>query len=122
TGLHPHDVARMNSLLLRLRDKGNTVLVIEHDPQVFAIADHVVDLGPGAGSSGGEVVFEGDVQALRTSGTLTGQHLGDRARVKERVRSPSGIMQVRGARTNNLRGVDVDLPLGVLCVVTGLAG
>ena len=121
-GLHPHDVRRMNDLLLRLRDKGNTVLVVEHEPEVIAIADHVVDLGPGAGTGGGEVVFEGTVDALRRSGTLTGRHLSDRASLKPSVRTPSGVMKVRGARTHNLQGVDVDIPLGVLVVVTGVAG
>jgi len=121
-GLHPHDIQRMNTLLLRLRDKGNTVLVVEHKPEVIAIADHVVDLGPGAGSAGGEVVFEGTVEALRQSGTLTGRHLADRAALKPAVRKPSGVMKVRGARTHNLKNVDVDIPLGVLVVVTGVAG
>jgi excinuclease UvrABC ATPase subunit len=121
-GLHPHDIQRMNELLLRLRDKGNTVLVVEHKPEVVAIADHVVDLGPGAGGAGGEVVFEGNVDALRTSGTLTGQHLKDRASLKASVRKPSGVIKVRGARTNNLKNVNVDIPLGVLVVVTGVAG
>lgn len=121
-GLHPHDIARMNELLLQLRDKGNTVLVVEHKPEVIAIADHVVDLGPGAGSAGGEVVFEGTADKLRSSGTLTGRHLDDRAALKETVRTPSGALEVRGADTNNLRNVDVDIPLGVLVVLTGLAG
>jgi excinuclease UvrABC ATPase subunit len=121
-GLHPHDIRRMNDLLLRLRDKGNTVLVVEHKPETIAIADHVVDLGPGAGTAGGEVVFEGTVDALRASGTLTGRHLSDRASVKPSVRKPSAVMEVRGARTHNLRDVDVDIPLGVLVVVTGVAG
>ncbi|MFN0090356.1 MAG: ATP-binding cassette domain-containing protein [Acidimicrobiales bacterium] len=121
-GLHPHDIARMNDLLLALRDKGNTVLVVEHKPEAIAIADHVVDLGPGAGSAGGEVVFEGGVEALRASGTLTGRHLDDRAALKPSVRARSGVLAVRGARTHNLRDVDVDLPLGVLVVVTGVAG
>ena len=121
-GLHPHDIQRMNGLLLRLRDKGNTVLVVEHKPEVIAIADHVVDLGPGAGAAGGEVVFEGTVEGLRASGTLTGRHLSDRATLKAAVRKPSGVMKVRGARTHNLKGVDVDIPLGVLVVVTGVAG
>ncbi len=121
-GLHPHDIQRMNTLLLQLRDKGNTVLVVEHKPEVIAIADHVVDLGPGAGTAGGEVVFEGTVEGLRKSGTLTGRHLSDRAGLKEVVRKPSGVMKVRGAGTNNLRNVDVDIPLGVLVVVTGVAG
>ncbi|HEX8212472.1 MAG TPA: excinuclease ABC subunit UvrA [Longimicrobium sp.] len=122
TGLHPHDVRRMNDLLLRLRDKGNTVLVVEHEPETIAIADHVVDLGPRAGSAGGEVVFEGSVEGLRASGTLTGRHLDDRTSLKEKVRTPTGKLQIRGATRHNLRGVDVDVPLGVLCVVTGVAG
>ncbi|MBW0090898.1 excinuclease ABC subunit UvrA [Pseudonocardia sp. KRD-184] len=121
-GLHPHDIARMNRLLLQLRDKGNTVLVVEHKPEAIAIADHVVDLGPGAGSGGGEVVFEGTVDGLRASGTLTGRHLDDRARLKPEVRTPTGALEVRGARTHNLTGLDVDIPLGVLVVVTGVAG
>ena len=121
-GLHPHDIQRMNDLLLRLRDKGNTVLVVEHKPEVIAIADHVVDLGPGAGTAGGEVVFEGTVDGLRKSGTLTGRHLSDRAALKPSVRKPSGVMKVRGARTHNLKNVNVDIPLGVLVVVTGVAG
>jgi excinuclease UvrABC ATPase subunit len=121
-GLHPHDIQRMNELLLRLRDKGNTVLVVEHKPEVIAIADHVVDLGPGAGTAGGEVVFEGTVDALRKSDTLTGRHLADRATLKSSVRKPSGVMKVRGARTHNLKNVNVDIPLGVLVVVTGVAG
>ncbi|MEU7568084.1 excinuclease ABC subunit UvrA [Streptomyces fradiae] len=122
TGLHPHDIRRMNDLLLRLRDKGNTVLVVEHKPEVIAIADHVVDLGPGAGTDGGEVVYEGTVEGLRGSGTVTGRHLGDRAALKETVRAPSGVLEIRGATANNLRSVDVDIPLGVLTVVTGVAG
>jgi excinuclease UvrABC ATPase subunit len=121
-GLHPHDIRRMNDLLLRLRDKGNTVLVIEHKPEAIAIADHVVDLGPGAGSAGGEVVFEGTVDGLRAGGTLTGRHLDDRASLKPSVRPPSGVLEVRGASTHNLQDVDVDIPLGVLVVVTGVAG
>jgi excinuclease UvrABC ATPase subunit len=121
-GLHPHDIQRMNELLLRLRDKGNTVLVVEHKPEVIAIADHVVDLGPGAGTAGGRVVFEGTVDGLRASGTLTGRHLTDRAALKPAVREPAGVLQVRGARTHNLQNVDVDIPLGVLVVVTGVAG
>ena len=121
-GLHPHDIQRMNDLLLRLRDKGNTVLVVEHKPEVIAIADHIVDLGPGAGTAGGEVVFEGTVDGLRASGTLTGRHLNDRASLKPSVRTPSGVMEVRGARTHNLQNVGVDIPLGVLVVVTGVAG
>jgi excinuclease UvrABC ATPase subunit len=121
-GLHPHDIQRMNDLLLRLRDKGNTVLVVEHKPEVIAIADHVVDLGPGAGTAGGAVVFEGAVDGLRASDTLTGRHLDDRASLKLSVRTPSGVMPVRGARTHNLQDVAVDIPLGVLVVVTGVAG
>ncbi len=121
-GLHPHDIQRMNALLLRLRDKGNTVLVVEHKPEAIAIADHVIDLGPGAGTAGGEVVFEGSVDALRKSGTLTGRHLSDRASLKPSVRTPSDVLKVRGARTHNLQNVDVDIPLGVLVVVTGVAG
>jgi excinuclease ABC A subunit len=121
-GLHPHDVERMNDLLLALRDKGNTVLVVEHEPETIAIGDHVVDLGPGAGSAGGEVVFEGTVEQLRASDTITGRHLEDRASLKESVREPSGALEVRGASINNLRDVDVDIPLGVLVVLTGVAG
>ena len=121
-GLHPHDIQRMNELLLRLRDKGNTVLVVEHKPEVIAIADHVVDLGPGAGNAGGQVVFEGTVEELRGCDTLTGRHLNDRATVKTSVRSPSGWLEVRGADSHNLRDVDVDIPLGVLVVLTGVAG
>ena len=121
-GLHPHDIQRMNVLLLRLRDKGNTVLVVEHKPETIDIADHVVDLGPGAGTGGGEVVFEGTVDGLRVSGTLTGRHLDDRASLKPSVRKPSGALKVRGASTHNLQDVDVDIPLGVLVVVTGVAG
>jgi excinuclease UvrABC ATPase subunit len=121
-GLHPHDIQRMNELLLRLRDKGNTVLVVEHKPQTIAIADHVVDLGPGAGGAGGEIVFEGGVGELRGADTLTGRHLDDRAALKPSVRGPSGSLEVRGASTHNLRDVDVDIPLGVLVVVTGVAG
>ena len=121
-GLHAHDIQRMNGLLLRLRDKGNTVLVVEHKPEVIAIADHVVDLGPGAGKAGGEVVFQGTVEALLGSATLTGRHLKDRATLKKSVRKPSGVLKVRGAKTNNLQNLDVDIPLGVLVVVTGVAG
>jgi excinuclease UvrABC ATPase subunit len=121
-GLHPHDIQRMNDLLLQLRDKGNTVLVVEHKPEAIAIADHVVDLGPGAGAAGGEVVFEGTVEALRGSGTLTGRHLDDRAALKESVRESNGALQIRGANAHNLQDVDVDIPLGVLVVVTGVAG
>jgi excinuclease UvrABC ATPase subunit len=121
-GLHPHDVQRMNELLLQLRDKGNTVLVVEHEPETIAIADHVVDLGPGAGTAGGTVCFEGTVEGLRASGTLTGRHLGDRAALKETVRTPTGTLEIRSATTHNLRDVDVDIPLGVLVVVTGVAG
>jgi excinuclease UvrABC ATPase subunit len=122
TGLHPHDIQRMNELLLRLRDKGNTVLVVEHKPEVIAIADHVVDLGPGAGTGGGTVCFEGSVEGLRASDTVTGRHLDDRAALKKSVREPTGVLEIRGARTNNLQGVDVDIPLGVLVAVTGVAG
>jgi excinuclease UvrABC ATPase subunit len=121
-GLHPHDIQRMNELLLQLRDKGNTVLVVEHKPEMIAIADHVVDLGPGAGTAGGEVVFQGTFDDLRKSGTLTGRHLDDRVAFKENVRTPSGALEVRGAGTHNLRDVDVDIPLGVLVVLTGVAG
>ncbi len=121
-GLHPHDIERMNDLLLQLRDKGNTVLVVEHKPETIAIADHVVDLGPGAGTEGGTVCFEGTVEGLRRSDTTTGHHLDDRATLKDAVRTSSGALEVRGASANNLRDVDVDIPLGVLCVVTGVAG
>jgi excinuclease ABC A subunit len=121
-GLHPHDIQRMNELLLQLRDKGNTVLVVEHKPEAIAIADHIVDLGPGAGSGGGEVVFEGSLDGLRASDTLTGRHLEYRATLKDKVREPSGTLEVRGADSHNLRDVDVDIPLGVLVVVTGVAG
>jgi excinuclease UvrABC ATPase subunit len=121
-GLHPHDIQRMNDLLRQLRDKGNTVLVVEHKPEVIAIGDHVVDLGPGAGAAGGEVVFEGSVDGLRASGTLTGRHLDDRASLKPSVRAPSGALEVRGASAHNLRDVNVDIPLGLLVVITGVAG
>jgi excinuclease UvrABC ATPase subunit len=121
-GLHPHDIQRMNSLLLQLRDKGNTVLVVEHKPETIAIADHVVDLGPGAGTAGGTICFEGTVDELRISDTLTGRHLDDRVSLKEKVRTPTGVLEVRGACRHNLRNVDVDIPLGVLVVVTGVAG
>ena len=121
-GLHPHDIANMNDLLLQLRDKGNTVLVVEHKPEAIAIADHVVDLGPGAGTHGGEVCFEGTVDALRKSKTLTGKHLDDRVSLKDSVRERTGVIEIRGASQNNLQKVDVDIPLGVLCVITGVAG
>jgi len=121
-GLHPHDIQRMNDLLLQLRDKGNTVLVVEHDPEIIAIADHVVDLGPGAGADGGTVCFEGTVEGLRRSGTITGKHFDDRAAVKQDVRTPTGTLPIRGATLHNLQNVDVDIPLGVLVVVTGVAG
>ncbi|MFE2087682.1 ATP-binding cassette domain-containing protein [Streptomyces sp. NPDC059460] len=121
-GMHPHDIQRMNGLLLRLRDKGNTVLVVEHKPETIAIADHVVDLGPGAGSAGGTVCFEGTVEGLRAGGTITGRHLDDRAALKDTVRAPTGTLEIRGATAHNLRDVDVDIPLGVLAVVTGVAG
>lgn len=121
-GLHPHDIERMNRLLLQLRDKGNTVLVVEHKPETIAIADHAVDLGPGAGTGGGTVCFEGTVEELRATDTITGRHLDDRARLKDSVRSSSGALEVRGASLNNLQNVDVDIPLGVLCVLTGVAG
>ncbi|HWF42919.1 MAG TPA: ATP-binding cassette domain-containing protein [Acidothermaceae bacterium] len=121
-GMHPHDIQRMNDLLLQLRDKGNTVLVVEHKPEAIAIADHVVDLGPGAGAAGGEVVFEGTIDGLRESGTLTGRHLDDRATLKKTVRKPNGALEIRGASTHNLQNVDVDIPLAVLVVVTGVAG
>ncbi|WP_158375995.1 ATP-binding cassette domain-containing protein [Cellulosimicrobium cellulans] len=121
-GLHPHDIQRMNELLLRLRGKGNTVLVVEHKPEAIAVADHVVDLGPGAGTGGGRIVFQGTVEELRRSGTLTGRHLDDRAALKPAVRTRTGVLEVRGASSHNLKDVDVDLPLGVLTVVTGVAG
>jgi excinuclease UvrABC ATPase subunit len=121
-GLHPHDIQRMNELLLRLRDKGNTVLVVEHKPETIAIGDHVVDLGPEAGSKGGEVVYEGTFAGLRKSDTITGRHLDDRAALKDKVRTASGVLEVRGADTHNLQNVDVDIPLGILTVVTGVAG
>ncbi len=121
-GLHPHDIERMNQLLLSLRDKGNTVLVVEHKPETIAIADHVVDMGPAAGSHGGQICYEGDIEGLRTSGTVTGIHLGDKAQLKDAVRQPTGHLQVRGASANNLKNVDVDIPLGVLTAVTGVAG
>jgi len=121
-GLHPHDIARMNSLLQRLRDAGNTVLVVEHKPEMMAIADHVVDLGPGAGTAGGQITYTGDLDGLRASGTLTGRHLDDRARLKPSVRSATGSLPIRGANANNLQSVDVDIPLGVLAVLTGVAG
>jgi excinuclease UvrABC ATPase subunit len=121
-GLHPHDIQRMNELLLQLRNKGNTVLVVEHKPEAIAIADHVVDLGPKAGGEGGEVVFEGTVEGLRASDTITGRHLDDRAALKDEVRKSEGALEVRGASTHNLRDVDVDIPLGVLVVITGVAG
>ncbi|QDP98657.1 excinuclease ABC subunit UvrA [Microlunatus elymi] len=121
-GLHPHDIERMNSLLLQLRDKGNTVLVVEHKPEMITIADHVVDLGPGAGSDGGSICFEGTVEGLRASDTITGRHLDDRARLKESVRESSAALEIRGADEHNLRDVDVDIPLGVLTVITGVAG
>lgn len=121
-GLHPHDIERMNGLLLRLRDKGNTVLVVEHKPEMIAIADHVVDLGPGAGTAGGEICYAGPLDGLRKSGTVTARHLDDRARLKDAVRTAHSVIEVRGADANNLRDVDVDVPLGVLTVVTGVAG
>jgi excinuclease UvrABC ATPase subunit len=122
TGLHPHDIQQMNDLLLRLRDKGNTVLVVEHEPETIAIADHVVDLGPGAGTAGGTVCFEGTLKGLRASGTITGRHFDDRASLEDSVRKPTGTLEIRGANAHNLQDVDVDIPLGVLVVVTGVAG
>lgn len=121
-GLHPHDIQRMNELLLALRDKGNTVLVVEHKPEAIAIADHVIDLGPRAGTEGGEIVFQGTVEALRESDTLTGRHFDDRAQLKASVRASTGSLEVRGANSHNLQNVDVDVPLGLLVVVTGVAG
>ncbi len=121
-GLHPHDVGRMSDLLLRLRDKGNTVLVVEHEQETIAVADHVVELGPGAGAAGGTVCFEGTVEGLWASGTLTGRHLDDRSRLKASVRAPSRVLEVRKATTHNLQAIDLDLPLGVLVVLTGVAG
>ncbi|MET1037560.1 MAG: excinuclease ABC subunit UvrA, partial [Aeromicrobium sp.] len=121
-GLHPHDIQRMNDLLLQLRDKGNTVLVVEHKPEAIAIADHVVDLGPGAGTAGGNITFEGSLDALQSSDTLTGRHLHDRVALKKTVRKPTGALEIRGATEHNLQNVDVDIPLGLLVVVTGLAG
>jgi excinuclease UvrABC ATPase subunit len=121
-GLHPHDIQNMNQLLLQLRDKGNTVLVVEHKPEMIAIADHVVDLGPGAGAAGGTVCFEGTVEELRSSGTITGRHFDDRAALKKTVRTPAGALEIRGATANNLRDIGVDIPLGMLVVVTGVAG
>jgi excinuclease UvrABC ATPase subunit len=122
TGLHPHDIQKMNDLLLRLRDKGNTVLVVEHDPETIAIADHVIDLGPGAGTAGGTVCFEGTIQGLRASSTITGRHLDDRATLKDTVRTPTGKLEIRNATKHNLRDIDVDVPLGVFVVITGVAG
>ncbi|MGZ6214351.1 MAG: ATP-binding cassette domain-containing protein, partial [Candidatus Limnocylindria bacterium] len=121
-GLHPHDIQRMNNLLLQLRDKGNTVLVVEHKPETIVIADHVVDLGPGAGTGGGTICFEGTVEGLKASDTLTGRHLDHRMALKDKVRAATGTLEIRGADAHNLRDVDVDIPLGVLCVVTGVAG
>ncbi len=122
TGLHPQDIERMNELLLRLRDKGNTVLVVEHEPETISVADHVIDLGPGAGTDGGTICFEGTVAELLTSDTVTGRHIDDRAALKDTVRTPVGVLEIRGATTHNLRDVDVDIPLGVLTVLTGVAG
>ena len=122
SSLHPHDIERMNGLLLRLRDRGNTVLVVEHEPETIAIADHVVDLGPGAGTAGGTVCSQGTVKGLRASRTVTGRHLDDRTALKATVRTPTGRLEIRQATMHNLRDVDVDVPLGVLVVVTGVAG
>ncbi|RFU37329.1 excinuclease ABC subunit UvrA [Actinomadura logoneensis] len=121
-GLHPHDIRRMNDLLLGLRDKGNTVLVVEHKPETIEIADHVVDLGPGAGTAGGHICYTGDVAGLRASGTLTGRHLDHRVRLRETVRTPTGHVSIENATRHNLKNVSVDVPLGVLTVVTGVAG
>ena len=121
-GLHPHDIERMNQLLLQLRDKGNTVLVVEHKPETISIADHVVDLGPGAGTHGGTICFEGTVEGLRGSDTTTGHHLDDRASLKDDLRTSTDALEIRGASAHNLQDVDVDVPLGVLCVITGVAG
>ncbi|MDO4258593.1 MAG: excinuclease ABC subunit UvrA [Actinomycetaceae bacterium] len=122
TGLHAHDIAQMNELLLGLRDKGNTVLVVEHDPATIAIADHIVDMGPAAGNGGGEVVYEGDKEGLAASDTLTGRYLSRQARIKDKVRTPKGVLEIRGASSHNLKDISVDIPLGCLCVITGVAG
>ena len=122
TGLHPHDIQRMNDLLLLLRDKGNTVLVVEHKPEVIAIADHVIDLGPGAGRHGGRIMYEGDVAGLRASDTVTGRHVDHRAQLKPATRTRTGAIEIRGANLHNLKDVDVDVPLGILTVITGVAG